>query len=292
MTAAVQPTPRSELARILGASRIIHPFPTSLNVVATMALAVIAVDSVPDALTLVRLASAMFFAQAAIGALNDYYDRELDARTKPAKPIVRGLVAPGAALVVTAGCVLAAGAITATFGPLSVAAGAAGLAAGLAYDARLKRSVASALPFMVALPALPFWIWVSLDRFQHELWWLLPFAPLAGLAVHLSNTLPDLESDARAGVRGLAHALGRRVSLALAWGSLAVALAFAAALGAHLDYDWPRFLLGAIPAALLLGLAVSAYALRPGRDALQVGFGLIGIATAALAAGWLAAVQA
>jgi len=291
VTATLQSTPRSDLARLLGASRIIHPFPTSLNVLATIALAVIAVDGVPDAFTLGRLAIAMFFAQAAIGALNDYYDRDLDARTKPGKPIVRGLVAPGTALVLAGGCTLAACAITATFGPLSIAAGAAGLAAGFAYDARLKRSVASALPFMVALPALPVWIWVSLDRFQHELWWLLPFAPLAGLAVHLSNTLPDLESDARAGVRGCAHALGRGRSLTLAWGSFALALVLATALGVGLDYDWPRFLLGAVPAAFLLVLAVASYAFRPGRDALQLGFGLIGIATAALAAGWLAAVQ-
>ena len=40
------------------------------------------------------------------------------------------------------------------------------------------------LVLMVALPALPFWIWVSLDRFTSDLWWLLLFAPFIGLAVH------------------------------------------------------------------------------------------------------------
>ena len=283
--------PRSlRLGRALRAARVIHPFPTALNVAATVVLAIIANDGVPSASVLVRLAAAMFCAQAAIGAANDYCDRDLDALTKPYKPIVRGLIEPSTALMFAAAFALAAGALAATFGPLSLAAGAAGLAAGLAYDVRLKRSVLSPLPFMVALPALPIWVWLSLDRFTGELWWLLPFAPLAALAVHLSNTLPDLESDARAGVRGLAHTIGLVPSLVLAWGSFAAAIALAAGLGAYLDYEWPVFLLGASAAAALLAVSMAAYAVRPSPASLQLGFGLTGIATAALASGWLAAV--
>jgi len=281
---------KSNAERALLAARVIHPFPTALNVGATLALAAIAYDGLPPASTLACLAAAMFCVQAAIGAANDYCDRDLDALTKPWKPIVRGAIEPRAVLRLAAAFAAAAGLLSATFGPASVLVGAGGLASGLAYDVRLKRTVLSALPFMVALPLLPIWVWVSLDRWLPELWWLLPFAPLAGLAVHLSNTLPDLEADARAGVRGLAHVLGRRRSLALAWGSFAAALGLAFALGLHLDYDWPAFLLGAVPAAALLAAAVAAYAVRPGQATLQLGFGLIGLATAALAAGWLAAV--
>ena len=288
--ATIRPPWSLRLGRAIRAARVIHPFPTALNVIATIVLAIIANGAVPSASVLVRLAAAMFCAQAAIGAANDVCDRDLDAQTKPYKPIVRGLIDPSTALALAALFALASGALAATFGPLALAAGAAGLAAGLAYDVRLKRSILSPLPFMVALPALPFWVWVSLDRFTAELWWLLPFAPLAGLAVHLSNTLPDLESDARAGVRGLAHTIGLVPSLALAWGSFAVAIALAVALGAYLDYEWVVFLAGASLAAALLTAAMAAYAVRPGPASLQLGFGLIGIATAALAAGWLAAV--
>ena len=276
-------------ARALTAARVIHPFPTALNVVATIALAAVANDGTPSASVLLRLAAAMFCVQASIGAANDYCDRDLDALTKPWKPIVRGAIDPGAALRLAAVFAIIAGLLTATFGPLSMAAGAVGLAAGLAYNVRLKRTALSALPFMIALPALPFWVWLSLDRFSNGLWWLLPFSPLAGLAVHLSNTLPDLDSDARAGVRGLAHTIGRRASIALAWGSFAAAIALALVLGLWLDYRWPVFLLGAGSATLLLSLAIAAYARRPGNASLQIGFGLIGMATAALAAGWLAA---
>ena len=275
--------------RWLRAARVIHPFPVGLNVAATAALAGIAVDGVPAAADLARLTVAMFCVQAAIGASNDYWDRDLDAITKPYKPIVRGLIEPKVALLLAAVLAIGAGALTATFGPLSVAVGACGLLAGVGYNVRLKRSVLSALPFMVALPALPFWVWVSLDRFSSELWWLVVFGPLVGLAVHLSNTAPDLEQDRQAGVRGLAHVLGLERTLAIAWGSFAAALVLAVALGLRLDYDWPLFLLGAGVAAVLLVAAIGAYALRRSEDALQLGFGLIGIATAVLAGGWLTA---
>lgn len=280
----------AHVGRVVRAARVIHPFPTALNVAATLALAGIAEDGFPPLSVLARLGAAMFCAQAAIGAVNDYCDRELDARTKPFKPIVRGLIEPRTTLLLAAACSIAAGGLAATFGLASILAGAVGLAAGLAYDVRLKRSVLSALPFMVALPALPFWVWLSLDRFTPALWWLLPFAPLAGLAVHLSNTLPDLEADRSAGVRGLAHALGTRASIALAWGSFAAAIALAIVFGSFLDYQWRWLLPGAALAATLLAGAAGAYLRRPGEASLQLGFGLIGIATACLAAGWLAAV--
>jgi len=281
---------RLSVRRMLQSARIIHPFPLALNVAATAALALIASDGLPPTSALLRLTGAMFCVQAAIGASNDYFDRDLDARTKPFKPIVQGLVEPRTALMLAAGFALAAGALAATLGPLSVAVGSVGLAAGLAYNVRLKRSVLSALPFMVALPALPFWVWVSLDRFTNELWWLLPFAPLAGLAVHLSNTAPDIEADSLAGVRGLPHILGVRRALFVAWASFASALILAAALGFHLDYDWQTFLPGALTAAALLAVAAFAYLSWRAQWTLQLGFGLISIATAVLAGAWLAAV--
>lgn len=287
--AALRDLAAPDLRRAIRSARIIHPFPVALNVAATVALAVIASDGLPSAPTLARLAAAMFCVQAAIGASNDYFDRDLDAQTKPFKPIVRGLVEPRTALWLAGGLVLAAGALAASMGPLSVAVGAVGLAAGLAYNVRLKRTVLSPLPFMIALPALPFWVWVSVGQFTEDLWWMLPFAPLAGLAVHLSNTAPDLEADRRAGVRGLAHVLGLRSTLVVAWASFGAAIGLAFALGLYLEYDWMVFLLGTIPASLLLVTAIGSYIVDSSEEVLQVGFGLIGIATACLAGAWLAA---
>ena len=51
------------------------------------------------------------------------------------------------------------------------------------------------------------------------LWWLLPLGSLIGIALHLANTLPDIDGDAAHGVEGLAHRLGRRRSTCIAWAS-------------------------------------------------------------------------
>jgi 4-hydroxybenzoate polyprenyltransferase len=285
-----EPLPAS-VGRGLRALRLFHPFPSALNAVAAAVFALIATAGEVSIVDLVLLTLAMLLAQAAIGASNDHCDRDLDALTKPYKPIAQGLVRPQTALALAGLFALAAGAICATFGLASVAAGAVGLAAGIGYNVRLKRTLFSPLPFMIALPALPFWVWLSLGEFDPRLWWLVIFAPMAALAVHLSNTLPDLESDRAAGVRGLAHALGVERSLLVAWGSFGLALIAAPLVALTLDCN--RIFLGAAEAAAaaLLCAAIVLYRFLPAGVALQAGFGLISCATLILAAGWLAALD-
>ena len=91
------PRPRG-LGRMLRAVRIIHPFPTLLNVAATAALAFIAARGVPGAWQLATTLLVMLCAQSAIGVTNDIFDRDLDAHTKPWKPIVAGLVSRRSAI--------------------------------------------------------------------------------------------------------------------------------------------------------------------------------------------------
>ena len=93
----------------------------ALHGAAPAALAGTADAGVPPAFDLARLTIAMFCVQAAIGASNDYCDRDLDALTKPFKPIVRGLVRPSTALWLAAALTLAAGMVTATRVAMSVA---------------------------------------------------------------------------------------------------------------------------------------------------------------------------
>lgn len=282
--------PGARLREALRAARIIHPFPTLLNVAATGALAVVAADGWPDGWVLARMLAAMFCTQAAIGAANDYFDRELDAATKPWKPVAAGRVAPSTALGVAAALVAVAMVVAATISGGSLLLMALGAACGLTYDARLKRSVLSGVPFMVAIPALPLWVWVSLGEWDAVLWWLLPLGALIGLALHLANTLPDLQADEAAGVRGLAHRLGVSGSAILAWASFGGAVGLAAIAGVAAGGDvW--LLTGIIVVAMLaLAASVGMYARWRSEFALQVGFGVLGIGAAAVAAGWLAAV--
>jgi len=271
------------------AARIVHPFPTLLNVAATAGLAFVASDGTPDAGLLVRMLALMLFAQCAIGVTNDIFDRELDARTKPWKPIPAGLVTPRAAVMLACGFLVASLALAATLGPFGFGLAALGAACGLAYDMKLKRTAFSALPYAVAIPTLPLWVYVSLDRAEPVLWWLLPLGALIGVTLHLANTLPDIETDAANGVRGLAHRLGVERSMRLSWLAFAAALALAVALGPFLDADM-RWYAGSLAtgAGCLVG-AVRAYVLR-GETALRLNFAAISIGTAVTAAGWLAAV--
>lgn len=275
---------------MLRAVRVIHPFPTLLNVAATGGLAFVAARGVPDGSLLARMLLLMFCAQSAIGIVNDLCDRELDAATKPWKPIADGLISQR--LAIAAATVLAGAAIGvgATLGIASFTLALLGLAAGLAYDVRLKRSALSALPYMIGIPTLPLWVWATLADWEAALWWLVPIGALIGLALHLQNSLVDLEDDASQGVCGLACRLGARRAIVVAWSSFGAALVASVLLAQALDYDVLPYVAGVIVAGVCFGLTIAAYALRRDAASLQIGFGLLGIGAAVLATGWLAAV--
>ena len=187
----------------------------------------------------------MFCAQCAIGVTNDYFDRELDAATKPWKPVAAGIVRPSVALLLAAAFAIAATIVATTLGLGGFMLAMLGMTCGLAYDVRLKGTAASALPYMVAIPVLPLWVWVTLGEWQSVLWWLVPLGALLGLALHLANTLPDLDDDRAHGVAGLAHRLGAARSLVLAWSSFAAALVASAILSAVIDYELRVYAAGA-----------------------------------------------
>lgn len=272
-----------------GAVRIVHPFPTLLNVAVTAGLAVVAADGIPEPSTLGRMVIVMLFAQSAIGVTNDLFDRDLDAKTKPWKPLVSGAVRPATATGMALGLIAATAVIAITLGPASFALAMLGMGCGLAYDVRLKRSPLSAIPFMIAIPTLPVWVWVTLDAWEAVLWWLLPLGALIGLSLHLANTLPDIDNDARHGVRGLAHRLGKFGSASIGWGAFALAEAISLAIAPVAGYDLRVYTPAATFGIACLGVAIGLYALRRDEFAFQVGFGAVSIGAGVLAVGWLAA---
>lgn len=283
-------SPPGRVTTLVRAARIVHPFPTLLNVAATAGLSAVAVGGTPDAPTLARMLVVMLCAQCAIGVTNDYFDRDLDAATKPWKPVAAGLVSEPAAVALALAFIAAAAAIAATLGPGGFTLAMAGLACGLGYDVRLKRTLLSAVPYMIAIPVLPLWVWLTLGSWQSVLWWLLPLGALIGLALHLANTLPDLAGDAAHGVSGLAHRLGSRRSTLLTWAAFGSALALSAAPAAFVRYDLRFYLPALAVGGMALGANVVLYAARRDEVALRSGFGALSLASAVVAVGWLAAV--
>jgi len=235
-----------------------------------------------------RLALTMLCIQFAIGVLNDWADRHLDAASKPWKPLVAGLVSPRVALA-TALALIAAAMLLATYGGFRawlLAMG--GLGIGVAYDLGLKRTPLSALTYAVALPLLPLWVWTALDRGSTALVIVLPLGMLLGFGLQLVNALPDAGADAAGGLRGTVQWLGPERARRAAWGTLAgaglLALGLARPAGLHLVPFLPCWL----GAAVLYGAALAAYRRQPGERALRLGWNLLAPAVAVLAAGWLA----
>src|SRR5687767_6027745 len=69
---------------------------------ATALFALLATGGNPPLGRLTLLLLGMLGGQIAIGALNEWCDREADAISQPDKPIARGLVSPRGALLMTA----------------------------------------------------------------------------------------------------------------------------------------------------------------------------------------------
>jgi 4-hydroxybenzoate polyprenyltransferase len=96
------------------------------------------------------------------------------------------------------------------------------LGSAWAYNARLKSTPFSVVPFSVSFGLLPSLVTLSASEPAVAAAWAWVAGAALGVASHLTNVLPDLEDVARTGVRGLPHRLGRRVSAVLAAAALVV----------------------------------------------------------------------
>ena len=178
----------SRAARLLAWGRLIHPFPVVLKVLACAAFAMIATPGAPALVPLTALLVAVCLVNAGIGALNDYCDRDLDARSKPSKPLVQGLVRPWQALVVGV-ATLATGLAATRWLPWPARVSAVVYAAaGVAYDLGLKYTRWSWAPFVVAFPLLPIWSWTAVRGWDRRLRWVYPVGAPLVLGIHLANT--------------------------------------------------------------------------------------------------------
>ena len=83
------------------------------------------------------------------------------------------------------------------------------VAAGWAYNLRLKATAWSWLPYAVAFGALAAVPSLALPAIE-IVWWLPVVGALLGVGAHLVNVLPDLEDDRATGVSGLPHRLAGR----------------------------------------------------------------------------------
>jgi len=262
--------------------------PSAINAALVMSLAVVAGS---EAMEAGILALGMLGYQVSIGSLNDVLDAESDRLVRPHAPIPAGLVSPRLAIgIVFVGGTLGT-AVSATFGASVLLAGSAGYACGLAYDLFMRRLGWGWLCFSAALPLLLVWTWLAAAGSLPPGWpVLLPLAALAGPALHLANSLVDVDSDHATGRQSLATHMGReraRIVLAvlvisiylLAWSTLAL-LAAVPTPGA----------IAAVGATLMAALGV-ALSWRADAQAREIGWLMLAGGLAILAVVWASAVS-
>src|SRR5229473_339903 len=200
---------------ILGLFLLSHPGPVLLHIIAVTLFALLAAwpRFAWGIIALVVAAHAAM--QLSIAMLNDYCDRQLDAESKPGKPIPRGLVRPGEALFCGLLLIVVMVLLLLPLHRLALLISLCYLALGQGYNLGLKSTPLSGIVFALAMPLIPLYAFAGVGRTLPFLFWLVPAGFLLGIALNLANSLPDLEEDEAQGVRTLAVVLGVRRSFAV-----------------------------------------------------------------------------
>ncbi|WP_228545764.1 UbiA family prenyltransferase [Microcella flavibacter] len=255
------------MPRLLAIVAAAHAGPAAVVVLVTLALTVAA--GLPA--DRVAIVTAMILAQQlSIGWSNDWLDAARDREAgRRDKPVARGDAPERLIAALAVAAALLALALSAALGPAAAIAHAVFLASGWLYNAGLKRTLAATACYAVGFGMLPAVVTLADDPARAPAGWALAMGALLGIAAHFANVLPDLDEDARHGIRSLPHRLGARPSGAAALAALALASALGvvgplldgAALGA-------LSVVGAIAGALLLLAGIVVLVRAPASRAL------------------------
>jgi len=150
--------------RLLGVVRLVHPFPSTLVAATIVLMGLVAARGAPSWPRLLAAGAAMLLVQFWVGVVNDLCDRDLDAATKPWKPLVAGRVPPPCAVALAVGLLLAAAALVVPLGAGPTALLGAVAVVALAYNVRLKRTRWSFLPYVAFFPLIPLYAWAASGR--------------------------------------------------------------------------------------------------------------------------------
>lgn len=161
----------------------------------------------------ILLCAAVLAGQASIGWSNDWLDADRDrAVARPDKPVVQGAVTPAVLRSSALTAALLAVVLSLLLGWVPGLLLLVLVASGWAYNAGLKRTSLSVVPYATGFGALPAGVVAAAPGTPVAPWWLVTAGAALGAAAHFANVAPDLEDDAATGVRGLPHRLGARLS--------------------------------------------------------------------------------
>lgn len=223
-----------------------HPLPT---LAVTTVVALLSLAAGRDARGVALMALATLVGQLSVGWCNDAYDADRDRRAgRTEKPVVRGDVDARTLWVAALTALVAAVPLSfAAAGPVGGSAHVLAVLSAWSYDLRLKTTVLSWLPYAVSFGLVPAYVWFGLTPPTAPPAWTTAAAAALGVAAHLANALPDIESDTAVGAGGLTARLGRVRAARL---SLLVLVLAVALLAPHLGLPpWAALGLVALVAA-------------------------------------------
>jgi len=265
-----------------------HAVPIVVVMSATLAFALVATGGWPGYVSTICLLGAMLGSQLAIGAVNELVDADLDTLAKPDKPIPAGLVTKRGARIITTIGILSMIAFSIRFSAEAFVLCALGTGAGVAYSLWFKRTIWSWIPYLVALPLIPIWVWTALSNVEPGMFAIFPIGAAAVIAVQIAQSLPDVEGDRRSNVRTLAVALGVHRARNLCWGASLLAIVLAMLLAPWLTDHPLRVWIAVVIAGGLVAVDAILWTGSARRGAMAA-FPCIATGAAVLGVGWTAA---
>jgi 4-hydroxybenzoate polyprenyltransferase len=195
------------MAHLAGLLRLTHPLPTLLNAIIAAALTSTAGGSATQSML---AAITMLGVHTSIGAMNDLLDQTSDAGREE-KPLVDGSVSPREARVMVVVAATAGLAAASALSSTSLVIAGAGATLGYLYNAGIKRTPISFLPFALGVALIPVFAWSAAGvPLPAAIATLCLIALPGGSALALQNALADRELDQSVGANGAVVRLGHR----------------------------------------------------------------------------------
>ncbi|MEZ5234351.1 MAG: UbiA family prenyltransferase [Acidimicrobiales bacterium] len=207
------------------------------------------------------MAAAVLAGQLSVGWSNDLIDRRRDrCAGRIDKPLATGALDAGAVRRAAGAALIACVPLSLAVGRWAGAVHLGAVAAGWAYNAGLKATAASVVPYAIAFGAVPAFVSLAGSDPAAPPAWVVLAAAALGSGAHFLNALPDLADDRRLGVEGLPQRLGADGSLAAGAGLMAgciVVVAIALSAGGGATAAWTVAALG-VASTMLIGMVALA----------------------------------
>jgi 4-hydroxybenzoate polyprenyltransferase len=205
---------------VLGFIKACHPLPT---IAVSLVISAFGWSLGWTGLPLLAVFVTILVGQLSVGWSNDAHDANLDARTRrTTKPTVAQDVSAQALWMAAFTALLVSIILSwAVAGWLGGSFHVFAILMAWLYNIKLSRTALSWLPYSLAFGVMPAFLSFGLNDEPPTLWSVAVFA-IIGVSAHLANAIPDVESDAAAGVRGIVIQLGARRSIILCWLLLAL----------------------------------------------------------------------